>query len=212
MNRIYSNLRIQKLQFLIGNLLLVKYLSTKDKKKCFNNNDKTRKVYSWGNGLYGQLGISEEKMLSIPQEVIFPEEINPYKIYASFDSSACLTTDSKLYVWGKCSEGSIGKQNMSNIINFNSPTMSPYQDTFSSPIVNISLSKEHSGLVDEAGNVYMWGINNFGKLGFESVDLDKKLRIKKPKTIYEKIEFNKVTTNLKDINIIQISCGFNHTV
>ena len=147
MNMINSN--IYKLQFFFSPLILFKLYSQKDK-KCHANKDKKHKVYAWGNGLYGQLGISEEKMsLPIPQEVIFPEDINPSKVFASFDSSACLCESGRLFVWGKSSEGSIGKQKIAHLMNFNSPIISPYQDEFKGKVINASFSKEHSGVIDE---------------------------------------------------------------
>lgn len=202
---------INKFPFFIGSIVLYNIYGKKEK-KCFSNNDNKRKVYSWGNGLYGQLGICEEKMsLSIPQEVVFPENINPVKLFASYDSSGCLSSDGRLFVWGKSSEGSIGKQNISNLINLNSPTILPYQDNIPGHIINASFSKEHSGCVDDLGNIYTWGINSFGKLGFEILDNDKS-RIKKPKNLYDKIQFSKVGGQLETQKVVQISCGFNHTV
>jgi len=212
MNKLNAN--IHKLQFFLGNLILMNFYTKKDKNhnKCFSANDKKRKVYSWGNGLYGQLGISEEKTsLTIPQEVLFPEQINPHKLFASFDSSACLSSDGRLFVWGKSSEGSIGKQNIVGIMNFNSPIILPYQENIKGKVINTSFSKEHGGAVDDLGNIYTWGVNNFGKLGFVEKESEES-RIKKPKNLFDKIQFNQIQGELKDKKIVQISCGFNHTV
>ena len=59
--------------------------------------------------------------------------------------------------------------------------------------------------------MYTWGTNNFSKLGFEVKEVNEP-RIKKPKDLFDKIQFSQIKEGLEGKTGVQISCGFNHTV
>jgi len=125
-----------------------------------------RKVYAWGNGIYGQLGTGDEIMnQNIPIEISELSKAKIKKIFAAFDNSAVLTYENDLLVWGKTRDGSIGSVNGGGTFNITVPALFPYSDKIEGEIKEVSIGREHGGLVTEDGKVYTWGIDMYDKLG-----------------------------------------------
>jgi E3 ubiquitin-protein ligase HERC2 len=145
----------------------------------------------------------------IPLEVSELNGKKIVKVFASFDISACMNNNGEVYVWGKAGDGAIGlfPGDSSNI---EIPSLLPYIAKIDSNIKEISFSKEHGALVDANGNLYTWGKDMYNKLGHEELKAENSRRAM-PRASYEKIKFNKVITNLENVKIKQVSCGYNHT-
>ncbi|KAD3642221.1 hypothetical protein E3N88_31445 [Mikania micrantha] len=64
-------------------------------------------VYGFGSGKRGQLGISNEKVksVSLPQNVSGLQEVNVSSIGANGDHSAALSSDGRVYTWGRGFDG-----------------------------------------------------------------------------------------------------------
>jgi len=128
-----------------------------------------RKIYSWGNGIYGQLGTGEEQMnQNIPIEISELNNLKIKKVYASFDNSAVLTNDNEFLVWGKTRDGTIGSVNGGGTTNITVPALFPYSDQIEGKLKEVSLSREHGGLVTEEGKLFTWGIDLYDKLGHQA--------------------------------------------
>jgi len=72
--------------------------------RAFNSfrSGKRRAVYSWGNGLHGQLGLGTEALsLSVPTEITELSQADVVYISAAGDVSAAITEKGELYTWGK---------------------------------------------------------------------------------------------------------------
>lgn len=131
-------------------------------------NETKRKIYCWGNGIYGQLGTGDEIMnQNIPIEVSELKEIKIKKILASFDNSAVITKYNEFLVWGKTRDGSIGLVNGGGTLNITVPALFPYSGQIEGIIKEVSLSREHGALVTDRGKLYTWGIDLYDKLGHE---------------------------------------------
>lgn len=125
-----------------------------------------KNIYAWGNGIYGQLGTGEEIMnQNIPIVIDDLQNKDVKKIFSFFDNSAILTKDNELLVWGKTRDGNIGQFVGGGINNITVPALFPYFDDIEGKIENISISREHGGLVTDNGKIYTWGIDLYGKLG-----------------------------------------------
>lgn len=131
-------------------------------------NEPKRKVYAWGNGIYGQLGTGDEIMTqNIPAEISQLNNSKIKKIFAAFDNSAVLTEDQEFLVWGKTRDGSIGAVNGGGTLNITVPALFPYSDQIEGKIKEASIAREHGALVTEDGKLYTWGIDLYGKLGHQ---------------------------------------------
>lgn len=190
---------------MMGTTYILNKLSSKSNSKHINSasSKNPKLLYSWGNGIYGQLGLGAEKISQpIPELVETLSDQKIEKIFAGYDSSAALLENSNIFVWGKCRDGTIGNfPGVSN--NVVLPTDFPYNQLSSKP-VSISLSKEHSALADSKGQVFTWGKDSFGSLGHSNKEI-----VRERGLVVTKIVFGQANI---PATIKQVACGFNFTV
>jgi alpha-tubulin suppressor-like RCC1 family protein len=191
------------------------YLIDKFKFNTSHLNENEKLVYSWGNGIAGQLGVGEEiGSQPIPKIISELSNINHgnsvEKLVAAFDLSCGITNKGEIYVWGKTKDGALGVI-PGGSVNTPTPSLFVHSDQIDSKMRDIDFSKEHGALVTENGSLYTWGLDMYNKLGHPQIDsttINQKQR-KAPKTVYELIKFNQVPITSK---IISARCGYNHTI
>ncbi|KAM9669003.1 X-linked retinitis pigmentosa GTPase regulator isoform 4-T4 [Dama dama] len=150
------------------------------------------KVYATGGNNEGQLGLGDTDERSAFHLISFFTSQHKIKqLSAGSNSSAALTEDGELFMWGDNSEGQIGLQNITNIC-------VPHQVTIGKPISWISCGYYHSAFVTTEGELYTFGEPESGKLG-----LPRKLLVN-----------HKVPQLVPGISekVIQVACGGGHTV
>jgi len=76
---------------------------------------KEGKIWSWGRGLFGQLGTGDTETRyrpilvdTVPPDIIFA------KIAAGSDHSLAITTTGRLYTWGRATKGTLGHGDSNN--------------------------------------------------------------------------------------------------
>ncbi|XP_065771288.1 X-linked retinitis pigmentosa GTPase regulator isoform X1 [Muntiacus reevesi] len=150
------------------------------------------KVYATGGNNEGQLGLGDTDERSAFHLISFFTSQHKIKqLSAGSNTSAALTEDGELFMWGDNSEGQIGLQNITNIC-------VPHQVTIGKPISWISCGYYHSAFVTTEGKLYTFGEPESGKLG-----LPRKLLVN-----------HKVPQLVPGISekVIQVACGGGHTV
>ncbi|XP_043315002.1 X-linked retinitis pigmentosa GTPase regulator isoform X1 [Cervus elaphus] len=150
------------------------------------------KVYATGGNNEGQLGLGDTDERSAFHLISFFTSQHKIKqLSAGSNSSAALTEDGELFMWGDNSEGQIGLQDITNIC-------VPHQVTIGKPISWISCGYYHSAFVTTEGELYTFGEPESGKLG-----LPRKLLVN-----------HKVPQLVPGISekVIQVACGGGHTV
>ncbi|XP_020769337.1 X-linked retinitis pigmentosa GTPase regulator isoform X4 [Odocoileus virginianus] len=150
------------------------------------------KVYATGGNNEGQLGLGDTDERSAFHLISFFTSQHKIKqLSAGSNTSAALTEDGELFMWGDNSEGQIGLQNVTNIC-------VPHQVTIGKPISWISCGYYHSAFVTTEGELYTFGEPENGKLG-----LPRKLLVN-----------HKVPQLVPGISekVIQVACGGGHTV
>nr|XP_058905864.1 X-linked retinitis pigmentosa GTPase regulator [Kogia breviceps] len=150
------------------------------------------KVYATGGNTDGQLGLGDtEERNTFHLISFFTSQHKIKQLSAGFNTSAALTEDGKLFMWGDNSEGQIGLQNIPSIC-------VPHQVTIGKPISWISCGYYHSAFVTTEGELYTFGEPECGKLG-----LPKKLLLN-----------HRVPQLVPGIpqKVIQVACGGGHTV
>jgi alpha-tubulin suppressor-like RCC1 family protein len=121
------------------------------------------KVWAWGHGTSGQLGNGGAQSLTYPVRVTKSDGtdlIGVKAIAAGLYHSVALTSDGKVWAWGRNDRGQLGTGN----------TQWKYratQVTALSDIVAISVAAGgYSSLaLDDDGAVWTWGDNQYGQLG-----------------------------------------------
>ena len=162
--------------------------------------EKTRKVYSFGIGLKGQLGHGLIENLFEPIEInFFKDKI--LKIAAGGWHSAAIDVKGHIFMWGWNSEGQIGIEDSNAFIT--NPTELIIKNEFTDERVKfrtVSLGTRHSILVDDENNLYAFGWNKYGQIFKESsvkYSLNEDTNIEEP---LKCLSFNKITIDVKCSN------------
>jgi alpha-tubulin suppressor-like RCC1 family protein len=121
-------------------------------------------------------------------EYLIDEQI--INICCGKEHTLALSSDGNIYAWGLNGDGQIG------MCNDHHYQLIPFRlDSFNERIKAISCGFLHSMTLTESGNVYGWGDNQDGKLGYKKGE-----RFNSPKLI------------IVNAAIDKISCGFEHSI
>ncbi|XP_063811641.1 X-linked retinitis pigmentosa GTPase regulator isoform X2 [Pseudophryne corroboree] len=150
------------------------------------------KVYSSGWNSEGQLGLGDTTERTSFQEItLFNAQDKIKQLSAGSNTSAALTVDGKLFMWGENVEGQLGLANEKNIC-------TPRQVDIGKPISWISCGYYHSAFVTQDGDVYTFGEPENGKLGLPTEKLEKHKQPQRVPGISGKVKM--------------VSCGGGHTI
>ncbi|XP_058391624.1 X-linked retinitis pigmentosa GTPase regulator isoform X1 [Diceros bicornis minor] len=150
------------------------------------------KVYAAGGNNEGQLGLGDtEDRNTFHLISFFTSQHKIKQLSAGSNTSAALTEDGELFMWGDNSEGQIGLKNITNVC-------VPRQVTIGKPISWVSCGYYHSAFITTEGELYTFGEPESGKLGLPSELLVNHRMPQLVPGIPEKV--------------IQVACGGGHTV
>lgn len=153
------------------------------------------RIYGFGSGKRGQLGISEDKIGSIchPQKTIGLEDVNIVSIDANGDHSAALSADGCLYTWGRGFSGG-------------SDAYHPQRLSSSLSFIQMALGWNHALLLTSEGEVYMLGGTHHGWLG-ESQRMNPAKHLSEDS---KEVDLDKIC-GLNGIKVLQIAAGAEHS-
>lgn len=162
--------------------------------------DKNGHVFSCGWNNKGQLGQANEKDTSNFERIrgIFEKE-TIVDIACGWDSSAALTKEGKLYMWGSNNFGQLG-QDPSTLRHSNKPI----EAIATEKIERVAMGLRHSAVITQDHRVFVCGVGNKGQLGLENYItdvIDEKKKNYRPFTLVPELR-----------NAIDVSCGQHHTV
>ncbi|XP_056324636.1 retinitis pigmentosa GTPase regulator b isoform X1 [Danio aesculapii] len=149
-------------------------------------------LYACGGNNEGQLGLGDCDDRTSFHLVEFFNKQGPIKMLAAgSNTSAALTQDGRLYMWGDNSEGQIGLGKESN-------ALTPREVSVRKRVFWVSCGYYHSAFVTVDGALYTFGEKDSGKLGLST----------------EKLANHKVPQQVTDIpdRVVQVVCGGGHTV
>ncbi|XP_029390048.1 X-linked retinitis pigmentosa GTPase regulator isoform X2 [Mus pahari] len=149
-------------------------------------------VYAAGGNNEGQLGLGDtDDRDTFHQIGFFTPRDTIKQLSAGANTSAALTEDGKLFMWGDNSEGQIGLKDKSNVC-------IPHEVNVGKPISWISCGYYHSAFVTMDGELYTFGEPENGKLGLPNQLL---INHRSPQRVLSIPE-----------RVIQVACGGGHTV
>lgn len=153
-------------------------------------------VYSWGYGKDGTLGHSNFDSNSLPTKIDFftKNNIKINNIESGMNFCMALSSDKKLYSWGKNEYGQLGLGNKTQQYKIASPQLVPLHNL---KIEQIFAGEDHCALLSTDNEAFIWG---FG--------LDGRLANKKKANSNTPI---KIELEGKKIEFKKISCGGHHT-
>lgn len=166
-------------------------------------------VWAWGNNQYGQLGNGKIENVNVPEinQVLGENGVghleNIKQITAGAYFMGALANDGRVLTWGYNTYGQLGNKSTAS-----SATPVYVVDEFGEQIKNIkyiSAGSSHMMALTESGEVWAWGLNNYGQLGI-NVTGNKTFAVKVQKLVVA--EDGTVTTELENMNTIkQVSGG-----
>jgi len=137
-------------------------------------------VWAWGYNSTGQLGINSTSTKENAIKVKGGEQNESYlsnieAIAAGYAFSLALDKDGHVWAWGDNSKGQLGNSSTSKQTTPIEVKTGEQNDnsTYLSNIVAIAAGYQFSLAVDEEGNIWSWGYNNYGQLGNADTNTEK---------------------------------------
>lgn len=119
-------------------------------------------IYSWGNGQGGRLGHNQEVGENAPRQIKELAGKHVKFIEAGDASSACITHDLMVYMWGSGLNGRLGNGTHGSEL---TPQLS--QELKDKQVSSISKGTNSTFAIFETAQVFGWGSSKNGKLGFQ---------------------------------------------
>jgi alpha-tubulin suppressor-like RCC1 family protein len=124
------------------------------------------RVYAWGYNYFGQLGDGTTTQRNTPTLITlngrqWGETIR--SVNAGYDHSFALSTNGRVYAWGRNSNGQLGDQ--TTVQRFRPSLISFSELQTGETIGSVNAGYDHSLAVTTNGRVYAWGSNGSGQLG-----------------------------------------------
>lgn len=175
-----------------------------------------RKAMAFGRNPSGQLGLPDTKLCEKPTLIPGLEKVNIVQAAVGRHHSLFLTDTGTVYACGDNKSGQCGIGNTTPSVN--TPTLINYRGP---PIIRVGCGAEFSVILDIKGNLYTFGLPEYGQLG-HNTDAKYFVTANKlsfhfetsPKKIVLYIEKSKDghVTPLDGVQIVDFACGNNHTV
>lgn len=156
---------------------------------------KYSKLFVWGSNSFNQLGLSKDKYPFI-SEPILVNDISVKFVACGLRHMAVITLDNKLKICGSNTHGQLGLVDaIGNSLNVECFTDIPNLEN----IKTVACGQKHTVALNFRGEIFVWGDNKWGQLGFSP-----KLIPKSKKPI--KLTIPKLNDPIK------LFCGWTHNV
>ncbi|XP_074270927.1 uncharacterized protein LOC141594833 [Silene latifolia] len=136
------------------------------------HNSVTTEIYSWGSGTNYQLGTGNAHLQKLPCKLDALQGSYIKLTAASKFHSVAVTAQGELYTWGFGRGGRLGHPEF-DIHSGQAAVITPRQVVSglgSRRVKAVAAAKHHTVIATESGEVFTWGSNREGQLGYASVD------------------------------------------
>lgn len=120
------------------------------------------KVFTFGRGRNGRLGLGDNKWRDTPHEVTaFGRDAAVVHVVCGWNFTAALGRDGSVYSWGKQGEGQcgLGYLDKDQLVPRN------IEKLLDTHVVDIACGYTHTLALTARGEVYSWGLGEYGQLG-----------------------------------------------
>lgn len=147
------------------------------------------KVYACGEGTNGRLGLGHNYNVSTPRKlpVISQYVVKKVAVHSGGKHAIALTVDGRVFSWGEGDDGKLGHGNTTTL---DRPKL--IETLRSKRVRDISCGSSHSAAITNSGELYTWGLGEYGRLGHGD-----NLTQLKPKLVQ----------TLSGHRIVQVACG-----
>jgi E3 ubiquitin-protein ligase HERC2 len=120
------------------------------------------KLYACGEGTNGRLGLGHNNNVPTPRQVPVVSQfiVKKLAVHSGGKHAMALTLDGKVFSWG---EGEDGKLGHGNRLTLEKPKL--VEALKSKRIREIACGSSHSAAISASGELYTWGLGEYGRLG-----------------------------------------------
>ncbi|XP_053688822.1 probable E3 ubiquitin-protein ligase HERC2 isoform X2 [Sabethes cyaneus] len=147
------------------------------------------KLYACGEGTNGRLGLGHNNNVPTPRPVPILNQyvVKKVAVHSGGKHAMALTLDGKVFSWG---EGEDGKLGHGNRLTLEKPKL--IESLRTKRIRDIACGSSHSAAITSSGELYTWGLGEYGRLGHG----DNCTQLKP-----------KLVTALQGHRVTQVACG-----
>lgn len=119
-------------------------------------------MYACGEGTNGRLGLGHNFNVSSPRKlpILSQYVVKKVAVHSGGKHAMALTLDGKVFSWG---EGEDGKLGHNNRITLDKPKL--IEALRSKRVRDIACGSSHSAAITSSGELYTWGLGEYGRLG-----------------------------------------------
>ncbi|XP_014251481.1 E3 ubiquitin-protein ligase HERC2 isoform X1 [Cimex lectularius] len=120
------------------------------------------KVFACGESTNGRLGLGHTNNVSVPRQLTTLSQyvVKKVAVHSGGKHAMALTIDGKVFSWGEGSDGNLGHGNTQSL---EKPRM--IEALKSKKIRDIACGSSHSAAITSNGELYTWGLGEYGRLG-----------------------------------------------
>uniref|UniRef100_A0A0A9VNP3 HECT-type E3 ubiquitin transferase n=2 Tax=Lygus hesperus TaxID=30085 RepID=A0A0A9VNP3_LYGHE len=120
------------------------------------------KVFACGESTNGRLGLGHTNNVSVPRQLSSLSQyvVKKIAVHSGGKHALALTIDGKVFSWGEGSDGNLGHGNTQSL---EKPRM--IEALKSKKIRDIACGSSHSAAITSNGELYTWGLGEYGRLG-----------------------------------------------
>lgn len=147
------------------------------------------KVFACGEGTNGRLGLGVTHNVPLPHQlpVLHQYVVKKVAVHSGGKHALALTLDGKVFSWGEGEDGKLGHGNRTTL---DKPRL--LEALRAKKIRDIACGSSHSAAISSQGELYTWGLGEYGRLGHG----DNATQLKP-----------KLVTALSGRRVIQVACG-----
>lgn len=167
---------------------------------------KSGQLYSWGVGAAGRLGLDLTEGGDPQADAVAPRVVQALygkpvvRVACGFNSTGCIISGGELYMWGSAATGKCGLGTITKgeecYVSIPTRVIVGVEDR---RVRNLSCGHAHTAVISEAGQLYVFGCGDGGRLG---------LGIGRYDTIYQPL----LVESLTHEKVASVSCGSVTTV
>ncbi|ETL32515.1 hypothetical protein L916_14922 [Phytophthora nicotianae] len=122
-------------------------------------------VFTFGRGRNGRLGLGDNKWRDTPHPIVgFPQGTLTSQVVCGWNFTAALDRQGNIFTWGKTGEGQCGlgyvdrDQGVPRYVE-------KLREVAGSPVVDVACGYTHTVVLTASGELYSWGLGEYGQLG-----------------------------------------------
>ncbi|KAG7376512.1 hypothetical protein PHYPSEUDO_013229 [Phytophthora pseudosyringae] len=123
-------------------------------------------VFTFGRGRNGRLGLGDNKWRDTPHQIVgFPQRARISQIVCGWNFTAALDRQGNIFTWGKTGEGQCGLGYVDKDQMVPRCVEKLREVAAGSSVVDVACGYTHTVVLTASGELYSWGLGEYGQLG-----------------------------------------------